>query len=176
MIGGFDISLPLLLKSEGGFVDNPKDPGGPTSLGVTLSRWSQWTGRDVTVDEMRALTPDLVAPLYDREYWDALSCDQLPAGVDYLAFDGAVNQGPGRTARWLQLAASVNPDGHIGPVTLSAVKTQGAVNILSRLYNRRWLAYRQDPHFDDFGCGWHNRLERVLTQAEAMAAGQTVAA
>ena len=70
---------------------------------------------------MRALTPADVAPLYKRKYWDKIKGDDLPNGVDYVVFDAAINSGPGRAAKWLQACVGVEPDGGIGPKTLSAV-------------------------------------------------------
>lgn len=173
----FDKCLPIELKIEGGLVNDPSDPGGLTNLGVTRARWSEWLGRPVTVDEMKALTPATVSPLYKAGYWDHLRCDDLPAGVDWMVFDCGVNQGPARAATWLQLAAQmVIPDGIVGPLTVAAVQKVGAVEVIGRLYNRRWLAYRQDPDFVHFGDGWLARLERVRDQALAMAAGQELAA
>ncbi len=164
----FEDCLPLLLAHEGGYVDDPKDPGGETNLGVTHGVWEAWRRSPVTQGQMRALTPAEVAPLYKANYWDAVAADQLPAGVDYMAFDGAVNQGPGRVRRWLQMAAGVEADGEIGPDTLRAVRALDPAVLLQRLHSRRWVAYRLDPDFDRFGQGWLNRLATVLDQAKHM--------
>ena len=64
MQNNFDNCLELLLKSEGGYVNNPKDPGGRTNLGVTQKTWEAWVGRESSEKEMKALTKDQVAPLY----------------------------------------------------------------------------------------------------------------
>ena len=56
MEANFDSIMSFVFQHEGGFVDNPDDPGGVTNLGVTLNVWSRWLKRPVTVDEMRALT------------------------------------------------------------------------------------------------------------------------
>ena len=64
----FEIALQALLKHEGGFVNDPRDPGGMTNLGVTKKVWEAFVGREVTEDEMRKLTPETVAPLYKQRY------------------------------------------------------------------------------------------------------------
>ena len=64
-----------------------------TNLGVTRNVWRDWVKRDVDEAEMRALTLELVTPLYKQRYWDACKCDDLPRGVDYAVFDAAVNMG-----------------------------------------------------------------------------------
>jgi len=109
-----------MLASEGGFVNHPSDPGGMTNLGVTKATWEAWVGRESNEKEMRSLTPEMVEPLYKRKFWDACRCDDLKSGIDYLVFDFAVNAGPGRSAKILQSAVGVTPDGGIGPITLAA--------------------------------------------------------
>jgi len=82
MLSNFPAALALVLKAEGGFVNHPRDPGGMTNLGVTRNVWREWVNRDVDEAEMRALTPELVTPLYKQRYWDACKCDDLPRGVE----------------------------------------------------------------------------------------------
>ena len=118
----FGRCLDMLLKHEGGFVNHPKDPGGMTNLGVTRATYEQFLGRAVTEDEMRALTPEDVAPVYKKDYWDKVKGDDLPSGVDWCVFDWAVNSGPARAAKALQLVVGATVDGAIGPKTLAQVE------------------------------------------------------
>jgi lysozyme family protein len=110
----FDACLAHLLKHEGGFVNHPSDPGGATNLGVTQAVWEDWIDRAVSEENMRALTPAKVAPLYREMYWDRIKGDKLPSGVDYLVFDAAVNSGASRAAKWLQTTVGAVADGAIG--------------------------------------------------------------
>ena len=174
MIGNFPYCMPLLLDVEKGYWDDPA--GGPTNLGVTLQAWEAWIGKPATADDIKLLTPEMVTPFYKEGYWDTVRGDALPAGLDWFTFDCAVNQGPGRARRWLQLSANILPDGVIGNKTLAAISVQPTQNVIARFYNRRWLAYRQDPHFEDDGDGWLNRLDKVRGQALAMIPGQGAAA
>ena len=93
MIENWDKSFAEVLKSEGGYVNDPHDHGGETNLGVTKAAWAAYIKRPVQDGEMKALTPDIVKPFYKTEYWDKCKCDSLPSGVDYLVFDLAVNGG-----------------------------------------------------------------------------------
>src|SRR5262245_15160238 len=68
--GNFEACLKFVLQFEGGFVNNPADPGGPTNLGVTQTTLSAFLGRHATVDEVKALTPEKVAPIYRFRFWD----------------------------------------------------------------------------------------------------------
>jgi len=96
MNSNFEKCLEMLLVHEGGFVNHPDDPGGMTNLGVTKKVWEEWVGHDVSEKEMRNLTPTMVAPLYQRKYWNACRADDLISGLDYCVFDVAVNSGVGR--------------------------------------------------------------------------------
>ena len=66
----YDRCLTMLLKHEGGYVNDPNDAGGRTNLGVTQKVYENWVERDVTEQEMRDLTVEDVAPIYKNEYWD----------------------------------------------------------------------------------------------------------
>lgn len=101
----FQRALSLVLKSEGGWSDHPKDPGGATMKGVTLANFRRYVQSDATKDDLRKITDDQVATVYRRFYWDAVAGAELPDGIDYATFDYAVNSGPGRAAKALQAVA-----------------------------------------------------------------------
>ena len=172
MKGNFDKCLALLLAHEGGFVNHPQDPGGMTNLGVTKRVWEEWVGHDVDEKQMRALTPETVAPLYKRKYWDAIRADELVAGVDYCVFDVAVNSGSGRAIKFLQSCVGVNADGGFGPATLAAVeKAEEDPERLIELYSAKRLEFLQSlKTFETFGKGWSRRVAEVKDKALAMVA------
>lgn len=167
----FDHCFQMLLKHEGGFVNHPKDPGGATNLGVTLATYEQWVGRAVTIDEMRSLTVDDVAPIYRKNYWDAVRGDDLPSGVDWSVLDWAVNSGPGRASRALQRIVGATIDGKIGPKTLQAVMDIDPVKIIDMMYEERQRFYQGLSTFDTFGRGWTRRNKETRQAALLMAEG-----
>ena len=157
----FDKALVAVLKSEGGFTNNPKDPGGMTNLGCTKATWEDHCGHPVDEKTMKALTPSDVGPLYRQKYWNKVCGDDLPAGVDYVVFDAAINSGPGRAAKWLQACVGVEPDGGIGPKTLAAVRAFEPKQLISD-YSKRRLSFLMDlPTWDTFGRGWTRRVNEV---------------
>lgn len=165
MKDNFEQCLALLLKHEGGYVNNPKDPGGRTNLGVTQRVYEAYVGHPVDEATMRALTPDVVAPIYKRDYWDACRCDDLPDGVDYAVFDLAVNSGTRRAAKMLQKSAGVPDDGSIGPATLKAVAECNARDLAADICENR-LAFLQGlPTWATFGNGWGRRVAEVEQMA-----------
>ena len=166
----FEKCLAKMLAHEGGFVNHPKDPGGMTNLGVTKRVWEEWVGHEVDEKQMRALTPETVAPLYKRKYWDAVRADDLVAGVDYCVFDVAVNSGPGRAIKFLQSAVGVTVDGGFGPATLAAVKdSEEDPTRLIELYCAKRLDFLQSlKTFETFGKGWSRRVAEVKDAALKM--------
>lgn len=166
----FDAALKAILHHEGGYVDHPADPGGRTNLGVTQKVWEEWVGHEVDEKAMRALTPELVGPMYKAKYWDKIKGDDLPEGVDYAVFDAAVNSGPGRAAKWLQSCVGVEPDGGIGPKTLAAVAAFDPKELVED-YAKRRLSFLMDlPHWGTFGKGWGHRVAEVQNTASSMTA------
>ncbi|MCC0809556.1 hypothetical protein FPV16_25735 [Methylobacterium sp. W2] len=165
----FERALPLVLKHEGGYVDHPSDPGGATNLGVTIGTLSSWLKRPATKADVKALTRATVAPIYRKNYWDVLRCDEMPAGVDYAVFDFGVNSGPKRAAMALQRAIGVADDGIIGKVTIANIATRPVDQIIERLMADRMTFLRRLSTWQTFGKGWTSRCDGVLREALAMA-------
>ena len=169
MISNFETALAHVLQSEGGYVNNPADPGGRTNLGCTQTVWEEFVGHPVSEADMRELTPADVAPLYKRKYWDKVAGDDLPAGLDYCVFDAAINSGPGRAAKWLQQAVGVKDDGSIGPATLAAVAAQPVQNLIAQYNDQRLQFLESLPTWGTFGKGWGNRVAHVQSIASQLA-------
>jgi lysozyme family protein len=139
-----------------------------TNLGVTRQVWSEWIGREASEKEMRGLTPEHVAPLYRRKYWDKVSGDFLPSGLDLAVFDFAVNSGPGRAAKVLQEILEVKVDGAIGPMTLTALADVDHKILIER-YNRARQAFLEAlPTYATFGRGWSRRVAETTDEAVSM--------
>lgn len=164
MKDNFPNCLAIVLKHEGGYVNDPHDPGGETNFGISK--------RAYPTENIRAMTKMRAAEIYRRDYWDAVSGDELPYGLDLVAFDAAVNSGVMRGSQWVQKAVMVNPDGRIGPVTIKAARklTQASLeqsitaavrlrlNFLASL--KTWGRYKN---------GWSRRCEDVEFTALEMA-------
>jgi lysozyme family protein len=166
----FDDALKAILKHEGGFVNHPKDPGGMTNLGVTKKVWEAWVGKAVDEKEMRALTPEVVGPMYKKKYWDAVKADEMSEGLDYLMFDFAVNAGPRRAIKTMQKAIGTTPDGAIGPKTMAALKAANQSELVAKFSAEKEAFYRSLPTFTTFGKGWLRRVAEAKTHAETMLA------
>lgn len=161
--------LPHILKYEGGYSDHPRDPGGATMRGVTLAVYQAWLGKPVSKEQLKAIPDAHLQAIYEKNYWKAAHCDELPAGVDLMVFDLAVNSGPGRAKKYLQRAAGVAEDGAIGPATLAAVKARTPLALITAIAASREAFYRSLSTFPTFGKGWMARLADVTATAKAAA-------
>lgn len=169
MKSNFDNCLPEILRHEGLWADHPNDPGGATMKGITIGTYAQWKGRKVTKDELRKIPDSEVAAIYKRNYWDKVRGDDLPAGLDLVAFDAAVNSGPSRGAKWLQQAVGVTADGVVGPATLMAAQSTYAPAAIERAIAVRLAFLRSLSTWGTFGKGWSRRLDGVKAKALEMA-------
>jgi hypothetical protein len=169
MKDNWEDAFAAVLKHEGGYVNHPRDPGGMTNLGVTKRAWEAYVGHEVDEAAMRALTPEIVKPFYKKMYWDKIKGDDLPSGVDYAAYDLAVNSGTGRAAKYLQEIAGVPSDGIIGPKSLAAIQACPAGEMVDALCGMRLDFLKRLPTWDTFGKGWGRRVADVEEKAAAMA-------
>lgn len=159
----------LQAEGWGAYTNDPSDPGGPTRWGITLEALSAWRGHPCIAVDVMNLGEDEALAIYRAKYWRTVSGDQLPGGVSLMAFDCAVNQGPGHSARWLQGAAKVAVDGEIGPETLAAVRAANPVALLEAFKAERLASYQNDAGWARFGHGWTNRDNAIAAKAEAWA-------
>ncbi|NDB69903.1 MAG: hypothetical protein EB015_18265 [Methylocystaceae bacterium] len=158
-------ALKQVLKYEGGYVDHPKDPGGPTNKGITQAVYDAWQkSQNLPTQSVRNISDATVAAIYKQQYWDRIRGDDLPAGVDFAVFDYAVNSGVSRAAKTLQAVVGVTQDGVIGPATIQATKTYVAMTVT----NKR-LAFMQSLSiWSTFGKGWSARIADVKAQIIAL--------
>jgi lysozyme family protein len=170
----FDASFARIIKSEGGYVNDPADRGGETNLGVTVGAWGAYLNRAIQPGEMKALTVDTVKPFYKSMYWDKVKGDDLPVGVDYAIFDFAVNAGVGRAAKFLQRAVGAVDDAVIGPGTLALVAKTTPGKLLENFAKQKEAFYNslaeKNPTQKKFLKGWMARVDHVQTAATSMLA------
>lgn len=165
MTGNFKNCLDLVLKSEGGYVNHPSDPGGMTNLGITKRSLEEWLGHDVDEKFMRKLTPEMAAPFYEQKYWRPCYGEVLPRGLDFVVFSMGVNAGPGRSVKLLQQALGCVPDGVIGPRTRELISNSNCATLITKFSEARREYYRALKNFPVFGKGWLARVDREESEA-----------
>ncbi len=164
----FNACLAHVLQWEGGYVDHPRDPGGATNMGITHKTLENHRRRPVTKAEVRNLTKEEAGQIYRKSYWNAVRGDDLPPGLDLVAFDAGVNSGPRRGIRWLQKGLGVAVDGVIGPKTLRAAKNADAVAAIKRACAARMGFLKRLGTWGTFGRGWTRRVDAIEAAAVAM--------
>jgi len=162
----FKASLPFVLRWEGGYVNNPNDPGGTTNKGVTQNVYDDWRRKQgLPLQGVKEITDAEVQAIYDTGYWLPPRCDVLQKPLDLVQFDTAVNMGPGRAVRFLQQAVGCAVDGGFGPNTLKAVEMCNLGGTLVSYCNEREAYYRRlaqrNPKLKIFLKGWLNRLNAL---------------
>jgi len=176
----FDSALTRLLGHEGGYTNHPADPGGPTQFGITLYDYRKYANKNATVDILKAMRVDEAAAIYRVRYWDALRCDELPAGVDYAVFDYGVNSGIGRSGKVLRRLLDL-PDssGTVTDAVLTAARQADASTLVTAICNERLQFLKSLKTWPVFGKGWGRRIAEVraaaLTMAKQAAAPQATA-
>lgn len=157
----FNTALARVLKSEGGFIDHPLDPGAATKYGVTqrVARANGYQG------DMRDFPLSMAGPIYKAQYWDAVSADQLPGAVAFQVFDAAVNHGAAQAVKFLQRSVGATPDGVIGPRTLAAVSAFTPATVVIFFNAERIAFYTGLATWPSFGRGWLNRVAANLRYA-----------
>lgn len=151
-------SLKHLLGNEGGYSNNPADPGGETMYGVTF-RVARAYGY---IGAMRDLPWQTAMGIYAKNYWAPIKADQLPDALRFHVFDAAVNSGPGQAVKWIQQAAGITQDGLIGPQTISA-----ASRVAPAQYSAIRLRFMTGlATWATFGKGWARRIADNLEITE----------
>ncbi|HTQ70631.1 MAG TPA: glycosyl hydrolase 108 family protein [Acidocella sp.] len=162
---------------EGGYTNNPSDPGNWTggACGVGACAGTKYgiaASQHPTLD-IAALTPAQAAHLR-APYWTAINGNELPKGLDLVAYDFGVNAGPCHSAKLLQGVLGVSEDGSIGPGTLAAIAAHDVRQLIASLSAAHVAYYQGLPTFAEFGGGWVDRVQRC--QAAALAMLEPVAA
>ena len=179
MDDSFDASLEFTLAEEGGWIDHPTDVRFAMNNGITLARLRRFL-RDPGLgrDDIRHMPCATVRALYMTDFWNRTRCDALPPGIDLMVFDHAVNAGPDRSGRALQLAIGhkrTDIDGAIGPDTLSRVALADTLTLVDALAAMQRASYRQMVTYGLFGEGWLARLDRRRLKAlELSALGEPI--
>lgn len=171
----FAAALAAVLVHEGGYSNHPDDPGGPTMKGIIQRVYDGYRrAKGLPTRSVRALEDAELKDIYRRQYWDAVRADELPAGIDYVVFDGAVNSGPAQSAKWLQRAVGLPADGAVGAVTLDAVRAAAASDperLVDDICDRRLAMLKALSTWPVFGRGWGRRVADVRRAGTAWARG-----
>src|ERR1035437_3272437 len=141
----YDTSFDRLIGNEGGYSNNPKDPGGETNWGITWPVLHQAIGSTVVPSTVtiKTMTRDQAKLIYKTFFWNAGMMDQYDPAISFQVFDFAVNSGIVTALRKLQVAVGVADDGHIGPATVAAIKALSPAEVIMRFVAERLDFWRK---------------------------------
>jgi lysozyme family protein len=166
----YDDALPEILYNEGGYSNDPQDPGGATNKGITQSTYDSY--RKAHTLEQRSvlyIQDQEVAGIYRANYWHDGRCDLLPAGVNLVHFDFCVNSGITQACKTLQGVVGQTRDGIIGPKTLAAISAYGNRRLVTDYTQARRSFYSglaaSRPALSKFLKSWISRTDRIERKA-----------
>lgn len=151
---------------EGGLSLDPKDRGNWTTgivgkgvLKGTKYGISAMAFPNVDIANLTAVTAE---PLAKQYYWDRIQGDTLPFAIAYQTFDSSYNSGIENGVRFLQRAVNVADDGHIGNLTMAAIKGMSVTDVLMRLNAERLDFLRKLSTWPNYSSGWAGRIATNL--------------
>lgn len=150
----------LLMENEGGFVNNPKDPGGATKYGVSKKQYPNLDIENLTLEQAKEICK--------RDYWYKYKCDRLPDALSVALLDFAYMSKPPRPIKFLQKALGVTADGVIGNQTIGAAWSKPLKPVLKEYMDARLDYYRTLPTWKTFGDGWGKRVKKVQNFCEGL--------
>lgn len=151
----FDDAFDRLIGNEGGYTNNPADPGGETNWGIAKRSYPNVDIANLTKDDAKAI--------YLRDFWNIIG-DADPA-IKFQVFDFAVNSGISTAIRKLQAAVGVADDGHWGEVSALALASQDKNDVLMKFIAQRLRFWTSLSTWATFGKGWANRAAADLEYA-----------
>lgn len=146
----FDTAFDRLIGHEGGYVNDPNDPGGETKWGISKRAYPHLDIKNLTREDARAI--------YRRDFWQRIRADKLADGVAFQLFDFAVNSGVETSIRYLQRALGVADDGHWGAVSQAAADASSESDLILLLNAERLDYMTRLKNWPDHGRGWARRI------------------
>lgn len=165
----YEQAIAFVFEYEGGYTNDPADPGGPTNWGITISDARQYWLPNATAQDIEKMPKSVAEDIYRSHYATPINYDELPPGIDFSVLDYAVNSGVSRSIKTLQSIVGVPQDGVMGPATIKAVGLANPSTVINQIWNQR-LAFDQSlSTWNVFGHGWVNRINAGKILALSMA-------
>ena len=167
--------LGIFIRSwEGGYVNHPKDPGGPTNKGITLATFQSVYGKTKTVNDLKNITDEQWQTIFKKYFWDRYKADQIKD--DYVAFllvDWLWGSGKYAITKVQQLLG-LKVDGIVGEKTIAKINSYNGKDLFTRLWKLRESFIRGLKNFDTFGKGWLRRLNGIQYGKLIMSNGKVI--
>ena len=160
MLTKFDDIIDIVIKHEGGYVNDPNDLGGETKYGITKRFYPDVDIKNLTVKEAKQI--------YYDDYWVKNKVPQMPDNLKHIYFDMCINQGRGTAVKVLQRAVNskggdLKVDGGLGPKTIEAINKYKPCDNRTRCYRLKhyYDLVNKKPEQEKFLFGWFRRALEV---------------
>lgn len=157
MMMDFDQAFDRLIGHEGGYVDDPHDPGGETKYGISKRAYPN--------EDIRGMTLERAKMIYRRDFWNAVRGEELPSALKFPMFDAAVNSGSKQAIKWLQQAVRVVDDGIFGSKTMMGVRIADPARTAARIAGYRLKFMADLGAWSSFSRGWARRIAENLIES-----------
>ena len=144
-------------KPNGGYTNDPRDPGGETKYGISKRAYPDINIKNLTLGDAEVI--------YYNDYWKKCNCQSMTSALALIVFDSAVNQGAPTAAKLLQRTIKTKPDGIIGPKTIERTRLWNTENLIEKFASRRAMRYCAANRIKLYGPGWFNRLMDAVTES-----------
>ena len=156
----FEEAVKIILKHEGGYVNDPVDPGGETNMGISKRAYPYLNIKELTKKDAE--------DIYFKDYWLKAKVSKVPEELRMIYFDMVVNMGRSRAVKILQTAITTKGidtkvDGGIGPQTISNALKSGLEPDRLRSYRVKYYAdlINRKPSLEKYWFGWYRRALEV---------------
>jgi lysozyme family protein len=159
----FEVAFSELMVSEGGYVYDPKDPGGETKYGISKRAYPEL--------DIKNLTKQQAKEIFRQDYWEVCRCEEIPECLAIIVSDMAYNSGNSRAIKLLQKSLGIKEDGIIGSITVGKANEVDKLNILKKYRENRINFYKGLKTFSIYGKGWVARTNKVFELAKGYIVG-----
>lgn len=143
-----------VIGNEGGYKNDPQDPGGETNWGISKRSYPNLDIKNLTRNDAKFI--------YYRDFWKVIDADDLPQSVAYQLFDFAVNSGIQTAIRYFQRALGVADDGIWGPISQGAASRTSETDMIMCLNAERLDFMTKLKNWDHNSKGWARRIAQNL--------------
>jgi lysozyme family protein len=152
----YDAAMIRVFADEGGYTNDPVDPGGATNWGITIFDARKYWKPNADANDVRNMPKSVASDIYRKHYANPMRYDDLPAGFDYSVLDAAINSGVGRAPQWAAKSLGISAK-TINDVVAPANAAADKVSLIQKYWAVRLSFLHGLKTWSHFGGGWGRR-------------------
>lgn len=154
----YETAIAKVFKDEGGYTNDPKDPGGATNWGITINDARMYWKPNATAADVKAMPKSVAEGIYRSKYAAPVCYDLLPAGFDYTVLDAGINSGIGRAIPWAAKSLGLATGTKINQIVVAAGTAPDKVKLIQKYWANRLAFLHSLKTWSHFGGGWGKRV------------------